>query len=51
MKDKEVISRLVDIHNLLISISVKGEDAIAMGMVLQEIRNFIMQLQEKEASG
>ena len=37
--EQELINILIDIHNKLLQISVKGDDVIRMGEVLIELRN------------
>lgn len=46
MEQDRILQQLADTHNLLINISVKGNDAIAMATVLQRLRDLIMQLQD-----
>lgn len=36
--EQELLSVLIDVHNKLLNISVKGDDAIRMGEVLNELR-------------
>lgn len=37
--EQELINILIDVHNKLLQISVKGDDVIRMGEVLIELRN------------
>lgn len=44
MQEKDYISQIATIHNLLTEISVKGEDVIRMANILQICRNTVQKL-------
>ena len=45
MEQKEMVSLIADIHNKLVEISVRGDDAIRMAEVLQKCRAAVYQMQ------
>ena len=50
MQEKEFISQIATIHNLLTEISVKGEDAIRMAQILQMCRNIVLKQNQAGSS-
>lgn len=51
MDNKEVVSQLIAIHNIINCISVRGDDAIRMASALSAIRNLAEQLGSKPPEG
>ena len=53
MELQEIVAVLVDIHNNLTEISVRGDDTIRMADVLQKCRAVVFRLQsgQKEKGG
>lgn len=52
MEVKDIMPVLVDIHNRLTEINVRGDDAIRMAEVLQKCRAIVFQAQkEMEEAG
>lgn len=47
MEVNDVVSVLADIHNRLVDISVRGDDAIRMADVLQKCRAVVIQAQNE----
>ena len=47
MEAKDIISALIDIHNQLTGISVRGDDTIRMAEVLQKCRTIIFNAQKE----
>lgn len=47
MEAQEILSVMVDMHNRLTEISVKGDDAIRMAEILQKSRACVFQLQNE----
>ena len=41
MEDKDILTVLIDIHNRLLDISVKGDDAVRMGSIITDIRSIV----------
>lgn len=48
METKEMFNTLIDVHNKLLDISVKGEDVIRMADILRELRATIVQIQQSK---
>ena len=46
MGQKEILNVLIDIHNKLLGISVKGEDVMRMSDIIKEIRSTVASAQE-----
>ena len=44
MNKTEILQRVVNDHNILADIMVKGDGAIAMGRVLEDLRMLVSQL-------
>lgn len=51
MESKEFMSALVDIHNGLTEISVRGDDAIRMADIIKKCRGIVFALQEELSKG
>lgn len=45
METQDILAVMVDIHNRLTEISVKGDDVIRMAEILQKCRAYVFQLQ------
>lgn len=46
MSKLEIVQSVVNIHNVMVQIQVNGDNAIAMGKALIEMRQLVSQLQE-----
>lgn len=51
MEAKETFNTLIDVHNKLLEISVKGEDVIRMADILKELRATIIKIQQSNIGG
>lgn len=51
METKIIFDTLVDVHNKLLDISVKGEDVIRMADILKELRTTIIKIQQSKIGG
>lgn len=51
METKEFMSALVDIHNGLTEISVRGDDTIRMADIIKKCRGIVFALQEELSKG
>ena len=51
MEAKEFMSALVDIHNGLTEISVRGDDTIRMADIIKKCRSIVFALQEELSKG
>lgn len=50
MEVKDILPTLVDIHNKIAEINVRGDDTIRMAGALQKLRALIIQLDKEEAN-
>lgn len=50
MKQSEIISTLVEIHNLIAKVTVNGDNAILVGNALQGMRGLIQALMKDDAT-
>lgn len=48
MEDKDILTVLIDVHNRLLDISVKGDDAVRMGNIITEIRTVVAKVKEQQ---
>lgn len=46
MDKTEILSAIADIHNRLVEVNVKGDDAIRMADILRKCRSLAYQLQQ-----
>lgn len=51
MESTEFLSILVDIHNNLAEISVRGDDTIRMADIIKKCRSAVFSLQEELSKG
>lgn len=51
MEMKDIVPELVEIHNRLAEINVRGDDTIRMAEVLQRCRSIVFQAQKELESG
>lgn len=47
MTMQELLPQLADIHNRLTEISVRGDDTIRMGSILQRLRTIVSSINEE----
>ena len=46
MKQEEILSAVVTVHNILADISVKGDDTMRMAQALQQCRFLVKRMEE-----
>ena len=46
MKQEEILSAVVTVHNILADISVKGDDTMRMAQALQQCRLLVKRMEE-----
>lgn len=48
MESKDIMQALIDVHNGLAEISVRGDDVIRMANAIQRCRSIIFQMQNED---